>query len=440
MQVLRSLAWLLIGCCSAYPQSLPSSPPPIGPSTAMQPDLALQSSVYVKVQLANKIKVTALKTGDVIVGTLAQDVYSGNRELFPAGCEVHLTVDKLARRRRVPNDHWPWVIKAFTPRYENYPTFKAATVTLPDGRQVPLRVSLIFINRERALQARTKAAENVPGPGAIAMTPPSEGGAASTPVSAHPESNDVVPAISQKKPKGAVVTLEAANPLEELSISAATSRERPLNASSPGTVTLAAGTQAKIILLVGVSASKSRAGDSFQARLVEPVWLNSKVVLPEGTLLGGKVVSRTPPRMLSRSGSILLVFTGVTLPGQGNVPMVASVTAAELDQRSHTKIDAEGKMHGDRPGKAWMALNIGVTAGIAKEADDTIQLIIEAIVSSATDVSTAGGGRIASLCASGLFMLTRHGRDVVLPRFTEINIALDRPLSLAGSAPVTSLP
>lgn len=440
MQILRSLAWLLIGCCSAYSQSLPNEHPLIGTSTGMRPDLAQQSSVYVKVQLANKIKATALKTGDVIEGTLAQDVYSGDRELFPAGCQVHLTVDKLGRRRRVPNDHWPWVIKAFTPRHENYPTFQTATVTLPDGRQVPLRVSLILINRERAIQARTKNKENAPEPVATATTQSSEAGAASTPLSAHPESKDVASAVSPNKPLGAVVTLEAANPLEEMSTSAGTSGESSSNPSLPGPVTLAAGTQAKIILLVGVSASKSRAGDSFQARLVEPVWLNSKVVLPEGTLLGGKVVSRTPPRMLSRPGSILLVFTGVTLPGQGNVPMVASVTAAELDQRSHTKIDAEGKMHGDRPGKAWMALNIGVTAGIAKETDDTIQLIIEAIVSSATDVSTAGGGRIASLCASGLFMLTRHGRDVVLPRFTEINIALDRPLSLAGSAPVKSLP
>ena len=37
-----------------------------------------------------------------------------------------------------------------------------------------------------------------------------------------------------------------------------------------------------------------------------------------------------------------------------------------------------------------MAINLGVTAGSAKVADDTLQLMIEAIVSTATDVSTAG--------------------------------------------------
>jgi hypothetical protein len=208
----------------------------------------------------------------------------------------------------------------------------------------------------------------------------------------------------------------------------------------PAPVTLAVGTRAKIVLLNGVSASKSRTGDSFLARLVEPIRRDSEVVLPEGTLLRGKVVSRTPPRMLSRAGAILLVFTDMTQPGQADIPMVASVTAAELDQRSHTKIDPEGKIHGDRPGKAWMAINTGVTAGVAKVADDTIQLIIEAVVSTATDASTAGTGRIVAACASGLFMLTRHGRDVVLPRFTEMNIVLDRPLSLAGPQSASSVP
>ena len=101
-----------------------------------------------------------------------------------------------------------------------------------------------------------------------------------------------------------------------------------------------------------------------------------------------------------------------------------------MDQRSHTKIDAEGKLHGEHPGKAWMAINIGVTAGIAKEVDDGTQLIIEAIVSTATDASTAGTARIAATAISAIFVVTRHGRDVILPRFTELQIALDRPLTI----------
>lgn len=78
-----------------------------------------------------------------------------------------------------------------------------------------------------------------------------------------------------------------------------------------------------------------------------------------------------------------------------------------------------------------MAINIGVSAGLSKEADDMTQLIVEALISSATDASTAGTARIVSSCVSGIYMVSRHGRDVVLPRFTEMDISLDRPVSIS---------
>jgi hypothetical protein len=143
--------------------------------------------------------------------------------------------------------------------------------------------------------------------------------------------------------------------------------------------------------------------------------------------------------MLSRAGSIYLKFDEVILPDGSRFAISASLSSAELNRGSHSRIDAEGQIHGERPGKAWMLINGGLTAGISKEVDDATQLIIEAIVSSATDVSTAGASRVASTCVSGVFLLTRHGRDVVLPRFTEIELVLNCPLSL-GSAIQRSSP
>jgi hypothetical protein len=203
--------------------------------------------------------------------------------------------------------------------------------------------------------------------------------------------------------------------------------------------TLPAGTHCKILLLGSVSASKSNPGDVVQARLLEPVLLDSKVVLPAGTVFEGKVVKKTPPRWLSRAGSLYLTFSEVTLPEGNRIPIAASLAGAELDERSHTRMDAEGRLRGERPGKAWMAINLGMTAGIAKEVDDGLQLVIEAIVSTATDASTAGTTRIISSCVSGIYLATRHGRDVVLPRFTEMDISLDRPVSLSTTPQVASL-
>jgi hypothetical protein len=76
-------------------------------------------------------------------------------------------------------------------------------------------------------------------------------------------------------------------------------------------------------------------------------------------------------------------------------------------------------------------MNLAMTGGIAKVSDDGMQLLLEVILATATDASTAGTARIAGACASGLFLLTRRGRDVVLPKFTEMDIVFDRPLSLS---------
>ncbi len=378
------------------------------------------SDLYIKVQLESSLKPSALKPGDVVEGILSRNVYLRGTQLFPAGSRVSLVVDRLERRRRAPNDHWPWVIKVFTPRYETYPTFQSARVLLADGREVHMRVSLLSIGQEVEVRATARKGKSGRYPDSLGAT----------------DSNLAAPpAASQKKvEKGPKTSTSSTMANFEAVIVKSEDRSPILQEQPPAspedTVTVAAGTQAKVILLGSVAASKSRAGDRFQARLVEPIYAGHTLVLPEGSVFEGKVTKSRGPRMLSRSGSVLLSFTGVTSSVGKPEPIAASVTGVELDRRSHTRVDSEGQLRGDRPGKAWMLMNMGVTGGISKETDDAAQLLIEALVSSATDVSTAGTARIAGACASGLFMLTRHGRDVVLPKFTEIDIMFDRPAVL----------
>jgi len=405
------------------PLPLPASAPDEGKTESMRPE---ESALHLRIQLDGAVKAPKLKPLDVVEGKLSRDVYRGDRKLFPAGSRVRMTVDKLGRRRRIPNDHWPWVVRFFTPRHEHFPTFRSVGVFLPDGTETPLPVLLLSIRNEVSIHMQFKAkAETVPQPVSSAATSAGELDAApSIPMSRRGKGSKENPRL--------ILTLEVTEPTGG-QLKTLRTEEAPAPRPATGPVTLAAGTQAQIILLDTVSASKSRPGDAFRARVIEPVRLDSNVVLPEGTRIEGKVVKRTPPRMLSRAGSLQLAFTRLIVPGREGVSVVASLTGAELDRRSHTRIDPEGELRGDHPGKAWMLINLGVTGGTAKEADDLTQLIIEAIVSSATDASTAGVARIAGSCASGLFFLTRHGRDVVIPEFTEMTIMFDRPVSLSAS-------
>jgi len=370
--------------------------------------------LYVKVLLTAPVKMSKLKPGDSVEGTLARDVYGKDRKLFSAGSPVRLTVDHLERRRRTPNDHWPWIINLFTPRHENYPAFQKATVSGPAGDS-PLQVSLISNSKMRQIFAQGKKSKP-------SQSSPEEPGAVETTKSLH------------KKPAVPTMVLEAFG-LEGSGTSAVANTAE--GASENRIQSVPAGTHCRILLLGDVSASRSRPGDLVTARILEPVVLNEQVAIPAGSLVHGKVVKQTPPRMLSRAGSLYLSFNEITLPEGSRVPIAAYPAGAELNERSHTRIDREGGLHGERPGKAWMAINLGMTAGVAKVADDSIQLIIEAVVSTATDVSTAGTGRIVAACASGIFLATRHGRDVMLPRFSEMEITMERDVSI-DRTPVTA--
>lgn len=384
-----SLSLLLVAGSIALAQS--------SPAFSSQPG----ESLYLKVQIDNKLMLSALKPGDVVQGKLSQPVYAGDREIFATGSDVRMMVDHMEQRRRAQNDHWPWVVQVLTPRHVKSPVFEQASVTSDKGTSMPLRVSVVSIGREREIRAK--------GIGSAGQTQNAE------------QSRAVL------KNSAPILTLEASSE----SPTGNSGTHESLSGSSGVTVT--AGTEAKVILLGDVSASRSHAGDSVRAQLIEPVWMGSKIILPAGSLLEGTISKTTAPRMLSRAGSLLMTFNRLTVPGGSSGPIAASLVGVDLNQSSHTSIDPEGGMKGEHPGKAWMLIHAGVTGGIAKVADDGTQLLIEAIVSTATDASTAGSARIAALCLSGIFMLTRHGRDVVLPKFTQMRIMFDRPVSLPAS-------
>src|SRR5438270_3503592 len=374
------------------------------------------SGLYLKVRATAAMKMSKLRPGNIVEGSLSRDVYSADRKLFPAGSSVRLTVDHLEKRKRLKNDHSPWIAGIFTPRHENYPVFNNVAIGSERG-QTLLDVSLLSVSRMREVQSTAKKDKSVQSSSA----------------------EDGRTEVTRSKKLRTIPTLV----LEAFSVDNSPSPSYAVDEAAPtgelvASETLPAGTRCKILLLGNVSASKSKPGDAVQARLLEPVLLNSKLVFPAGTLFRGKVLKTTPPRWLSRAGSLSLTFTELTLPSGASFPIAASIAGAELDARSHTRMDAEGGLHGERPGKAWMAMNIAFSAGISKEADDALQVVIEAIVSTATDASTAGTARIVSSCVSGVYMATRHGRHVVLPRFTDMDISLDRPFSAAPPSAVAS--
>lgn len=365
--------------------------------------------LYLEVQLARSTKLSSAKSGDIVEGMLVRDVYSSDRKTFSKGSTVRMTVDHVDRVRKTMNDSWPWIVRAFTPRHERVPVFKTAVISRPEGGEVRLQVSLISTGARTEISTKFRRGQKK------ADIATSLAGDLSSP-------------MQSDKPQGNSGTVMSLNASFEGNDSVPNPEYSTGSTAQP--ITVPTGTDCRVLLLNRVSASKSHPGDDIQARLLEPVFFGAKVALPVGTLFEGSVLKSQPPRMLSRAGSLSLRFTHVTLPDGSWFPVAASLNKVELSRGSHTRLDAEGRLEGERPGVKWMLINGGVTSAIAKEVDDGTQLVIEAIVSGATDASTAGVARIAGAAVSGIFMLTRHGRDVVLPDFTNMNITLTRPLTL----------
>jgi hypothetical protein len=374
------------------------------------------------IALEGRVKLTKTAPGGTLVGRLMRSVYWRDTEIFPKGSTVRLVVDKIESRKKGHTvDDRPFVIHVFAPRHELVARFRSVNVVMPGGAQVPLRATFIALSQHAKLSAETAKSRAKAG-----NSTTSEGGHAPKPQ-------------QQKTVPPWVLTLQVepkSTTFPELAEAFAGSHSSA-PAPCPEPCTIADGTRLPLVLLDGLSASRNRQGQSFRAELLEPMLVGSSIAIPQGSILQGVLAKRVPPRRLYRPGSLNLLFTRLALPSGAATMIAASPVAAEVDKGTHMTMDAEGRIHAQNPGMARFLLDFGVTGGISKVSDDTTQLIIEAISSTATDASTAGVAKIATIGATTIFLLTRHGRDVILPPYTEMDVSLSRAVSLESNLPTS---
>jgi hypothetical protein len=405
--MIRLVSIALIGCAAVsggYSQTVDSRP----------------AVIWIVMQGRTRLKKTA--PGTVLEGKLARGVYWRDTEVFPRGSAVRLVVDRIeSQKKAYAVDDRPFVIHLLAPRHDFVARFRSVKVLLPGGTEIPLRAQFVALSRRAELSAggaKPAAQEGEAAGGLSVRAAKSKQRKAASPwvltLLAEPEGT-TFPALAE----------------------AHAGREADAPRPCPEPCTLAGGTRLPLVMLEGLSASKNRQGQSFQAMLLEPVRLGSAIAIPQGAILQGVLARRVRPRRLYRPASLGLLFTHLALPNGAATAIAASPVAAEVDKGTHMTMDAEGRIHAQHPGKARFLLDFGVTGGISKVSDDTTQLIIEAISSTATDASTAGVARFAAMGATAIFLLTRHGRDVILPPYTEMDVSLSRAVSL-GSGPPSS--
>jgi hypothetical protein len=117
----------------------------------------------------------------------------------------------------------------------------------------------------------------------------------------------------------------------------------------------------QIRILSNLSSSDARVGGSMNGVLSEPLFsADRKLVLPQGTILKGKITLARPARMLHRGGQLRFAIENLELPTlaaeQGAQPPAQSTLGPESVQAQLTAVEADpGAVKIDREGTAKAA-------------------------------------------------------------------------------------
>lgn len=84
------------------------------------------------------------------------------------------------------------------------------------------------------------------------------------------------------------------------------------------------GTPVRLMVIREVTSRKSHAGDRFELRVDEPVYINGRPVIPVGTKAWGEVVSSEGNGALGRGGKLSARLLYVDLPS-GRLPLAGNI-------------------------------------------------------------------------------------------------------------------
>ena len=377
-------------------------------------DYVVPAGTILRLTMSAAITPGHLKPGSQVDGELSRPVYLYDREVIPAGSHVHAIVGNVDKHRVQGKgfiEHLQTVRSLGMNRKFDYDVaFQSAELTPVGGRALPLQLK--FVDAGEVLELHTKGDQVQVGgttAGDYARMAPGVG---------------KVESIKREKKqlkqyRHPEVSLEIEQPL---TVQLPPDPAEPL--AGPVDVTaIPSGTHARLLLLDGLSASENKQGDIFHARVLEPIVHEGHLLLPEGATLEGHIGKVVPPRRLSRPGSLFLVFDKVVLPNGNAEKVSASLVGTELDPKAAGSMDEEGGLHGKGRGAKQTMKDFGVGLFSQQVADEVVELATHAV---APYVSIPMG--------LAMFM-GGHGHDVSLPRFSELEIVMGRPMPIGHGQP-----
>jgi hypothetical protein len=366
-----------------------------------RPPLHVERESLLRVDFPGRKSWRHVQKGAVLEGRLSLPLYAGEQIAAPVGSRIRVTVNSVEKIRE-HSGFWRKtgraIVRAFNPLETIRPAeyrveLSAAELLLPMGEALPLDAGVLRATSGVLIQAKTKPRE------AAGATPEKSKAAGTLLMGLRREALLFRPAESSLVP-----------------VTAAGEQHR-----------------ARAYLLTALRASRNHAGDTFEAQLAEPVGIAGRVFAPR-TVVEGTVVRSVRPRMLSRAGRLYLRVDRV-VPADGEpIRMGGSLSAAEADRQARFAMDEEGTFYGRKPGMMNGLVELGYTYVLGKISDDISETPIRAIAASMSDAAVRNAARYVGLGTSLGFLLTRHGRDVYLPKYALLEIDFGRASKAAAAA------
>jgi hypothetical protein len=415
------------------------------------------------------------KAGQPIRGKIAEPVYAFDKLVVPAGSEITGSVTRIAgvsamKRTMAALD------ANFSPTRDVAITFDQ--LVLPDGRRVPLHTQVSPAS-QGVLQFATAVDANDPGKGKkknaakkLASEKASEKKqeisrewqAAKQQITAPGKMHRLkriviaeLPVHPQYFDAGMRFNAELLDPLnfgsEELT---------PEKIEMVGTAP-AAGSIIHALLITPLNSASAQKGQGVEAVMTEPLFTDSRLILPAGTMLKGSVLQVQPARLLHRNGQLRIVFHQVVPPKAAEQQVEASLEGVEVKDDQNLSLDSEGGAQATTPKTRY--LTTGISLALA-----AVSLVPDADAGSSGQSVGEIGGRAANGAsgfkaigfAMGALVRSRplasgfgvygatlsvysnflsRGHDVVYPKDTAMAIGFgSRVTGAPKAAPQTLLP
>jgi hypothetical protein len=417
-----------------------------GPAETAKPivkeniDLTVPQGSALQVVLDGEVRIKAV--GQPIHGRIVEPVYSFDKLFIPAGTEVNGKISEIegvpagARTMAALNAN-------LTPARQIEVEF--TELVMADGKHIPIQTSVVpgsgqvlkFVSaaesrkkkdvkdvvtqkerqaKEEARRQYEAVMQEVKRPGKMHRL--ERAAVAQFPV--HPQYVDA----------GTVYFAELGKALEFGS--------EPLTAEmaeSMRDTDIPPGSMVRARLMTALNSASTQKGDAVQGILSQPLMVNGKLLLPEGTVLKGTVVQVQPARHWKRNGQLRFVFRDLVLPNGVESKVEAMVQGVQSGVADKLNLDSEGGAETQTPKSRYLRTAISVGLAAATHEDEAfnraeggaggfkvVGIVIGAAVNS-HPLAIAMGAFGASRSIYNNFMA--RGRDVVFPKFTAMQIAVD---------------